>query len=230
MRKDNLVIGIVGGMGSYATLYFFKQILEHFPAEKEWERPRVIIDNYCTMPSRVRAILYGEKREEVIASLRDSIENLVKSGCTDVILACNTSHCFLNDVYKEKPYLENYVRDIIESCASSLQRTGVREAFLLASEGTIQTQIYDNRMNEKGIKIISPDEKEQIRIRKYIEAVKQNKIEKSDIEDFADYISEIKSDCIILGCTEIPVMWDMIKDRTFNKKVVNPLESVLDSL
>lgn len=43
-------IGIVGGMGSYATLDFFRRILDASPAEKEWDRPRAVIDNHCTMP------------------------------------------------------------------------------------------------------------------------------------------------------------------------------------
>ena len=55
-------IGILGGMGSYATVDLFRRLVDAFPAEKEWDRPRIIIDNNCTMPSRVRAILYNEKR------------------------------------------------------------------------------------------------------------------------------------------------------------------------
>lgn len=45
------VLGIIGGMGSYATLSFYKKVLDGFSAEKEWERPRIIIDNYYTLPS-----------------------------------------------------------------------------------------------------------------------------------------------------------------------------------
>ncbi len=230
MEKDKLVIGVVGGMGSYATLHFFKQILEHFPAKKEWERPRVIIDNYCTMPSRVRAILYDEKRDEVVSSLKDSIENLVNAGCTDIILACNTSHCFLNAIYKVNPVLKDYVRDIIENCADDLQAAGIKEVFLIASEGTIQTHIYDDHFNSKGISVASPGDEEQIRIRKFIEAVKQDRIEDDVVEDFADYINGIESECIILGCTEIPVLWDQIKDQIHGKVVVNPLECVLRNI
>ena len=63
------VVGIVGGMGSYATVDFFKRLVDAFPVEKEWDRPRIIIDNKCTMPSRVRALLYGEKREELEAGV-----------------------------------------------------------------------------------------------------------------------------------------------------------------
>lgn len=77
--KD-LVIGVLGGMGTYATINLFKQYAEVFPAEKEWERPRIIIDNRCTMPSRVRAFLYHENSEKLIDEMADSIAGLLKMG------------------------------------------------------------------------------------------------------------------------------------------------------
>ena len=91
--KENIpkeVIGVVGGFGSYATLDFFERLLEAFPAEKEWERPRILIDNYCTLPSRVRGILYNENKEEIIDGLVNSIKNLMGAGATKIIITCNT--------------------------------------------------------------------------------------------------------------------------------------------
>ena len=52
MKKDDFVIGVLGGMGTYATIHLFREYADLFPAEKEWDRPRIIIDNRCTMPSR----------------------------------------------------------------------------------------------------------------------------------------------------------------------------------
>ena len=74
--KD-LVIGVLGGMGTYATINLFKQYAEVFPAKKEWERPRIIIDNRCTMPSRVRAFLYHENVEKLVDEMTDSIDALL---------------------------------------------------------------------------------------------------------------------------------------------------------
>ena len=68
-----MVIGVLGGMGTYATINLFNQYAEMFPAEKEWERPRIIIDNRCTMPSRVRAYLYDENVIS-IQMTRESLE------------------------------------------------------------------------------------------------------------------------------------------------------------
>lgn len=78
--SDEVAVGIVGGMGSYATVGFFKRLVDAFPARYEWERPRILIDNRCTMPSRVRAILYGERRDELVRQLAESVKNLVGGG------------------------------------------------------------------------------------------------------------------------------------------------------
>ena len=72
-KMDDYVIGIVGGMGSYATVKFFERIVDSFPVEREWERPRIVIDNKCTMPSRVRSILYDENTDLLINELSDSV-------------------------------------------------------------------------------------------------------------------------------------------------------------
>ena len=36
---EKLVIGVLGGMGTFATINMFKQYASVFKAEKEWERP-----------------------------------------------------------------------------------------------------------------------------------------------------------------------------------------------
>ena len=157
--KD-LVIGVLGGMGTYATVHFFQQYADVFEAKKEFDRPRIIIDNRCTMPSRVRAFLYNEKVDELINEITDSMQNLVDSGCTHIVLACNTSHLFLPEIYKKVPSLENKVINIIKQCVSTIQNDGVKEVYLLGSEGTIDSSIYQNALEKYGIKCIVPKKDE----------------------------------------------------------------------
>ena len=132
-----MVIGIVGGMGSYATVDFFRRLVAAFPAEKEWERPRIIVDNYCTMPSRVRAILYNERKEELCKDLVSSVELLLRGGATKIILVCNTSHVFLPDIYRLLPEAKNCIVDIIDALADELYLINCKKVNLIASEGTI---------------------------------------------------------------------------------------------
>ena len=103
---EDFTIGVLGGMGTYATIHLFQQYAEVFLAEKEWNRPRIVIDNRCTMPSRVRAFLYEENIEQLVNEMTDSTQHLVDIGCNRIILACNTSHLFLPRIYKRVPELE----------------------------------------------------------------------------------------------------------------------------
>lgn len=229
--KNNIpaeVIGVVGGFGSYATLNFFNRLLESFPAEKEWDRPRILIDNYCTLPSRVRGILYHENEEEIINGLASSIKNLINAGATKIIITCNTAHYYLNDVYDILPESEKYVINIIEELAIQLNKNNIREISLMASEGTILSKIYQKTFENYNIKINVPNEEEFFKIRNLIEIVKQNKeVNKKVKGNFINLLKEQKNDSIILGCTEFPILYQYVKEdiEKENITIYDPLES-----
>ena len=224
------VIGIIGGMSSYATLDFFSRLLEAFPAKKEWDRPRIIIDNNCTMPSRVRAILYNENRENLINNLSDSINNLINSGATKIVLACNTSHYFLNDIYLANPKAKDYILDIIEECYKDCLKNKINQATLLATEGTLDTKIYNRYF--RNIKVNYPKKKCFDGIRYFIEIVKQNNIDKSSLDDFYNFVESFSDKNIILGCTELPVLYRRCLNEgyLFSKNIIDPLDSVINTL
>lgn len=221
MNKDNFVIGVLGGMGTYATINLFKQYAAVFPAEKEWDRPRIIIDNRCTMPSRVRAFLYNENVDVLVEQMTDSMKHLVEAGCNKIILACNTSHLFLPKIYIGVPELEDKVINIIKECVSKIEKDGVKTVYLLGSEGTIDSNVYQNALKEKKIECIVPDKEEYSKLRECIEAVKQNKYSVHTKEVFLDLVN--RYDSCILGCTELPILYDMYKEDIKVEKVYDPL-------
>lgn len=227
--KD-LVIGIVGGMGSYATLDFFNRILDAFPAEKEWDRPRIIIDNNCKMPSRVRAILYDENKEKLVYELNRSIELIRAGGGNKIILACNTSHYFLPEIYKINSEAKNYIIDIIDSCYLQCLNSKIKNVLLLATEGTLETKIYNNYF--KDISLHYPAKNQINLIRYFIEIVKQNKIDDIALKEFNDFIEGTNDKNIILGCTELPVLYRkcLENDYKFSKNIIDPLEAVIEIL
>ena len=221
MNKKEFVIGVLGGMGTYATIHLFEQYAEEFKAEKEWDRPRIIIDNRCTMPSRVRAFIYKEKLEQLILEMADSIKHLIEAGCTRIILACNTSHLFLEEIYKIVPEAKDKVLNIIYNCAEKIEKDGIKEIYLLGSEGTIDSNIYQKVLLKKGIKCIVPDKSEYSSLRECIEAVKQNKYSDRIKNTFLDLIN--RYDACILGCTELPILWSKYIDGVKCKNVYDPL-------
>lgn len=227
MKKD-MVIGVLGGMGTYATIHLFQQYAEVFTAEKEWDRPRIIIDNRCTMPSRVRAFLYNEKTGQLVAEMRESMERLRESGCNRIILACNTSHLFLEQVFVNSPELKGTIVNIIDACVDKIIETGISEAYLLGSEGTIESRIYQDALENRGVHCVCPEQREYSMLRDCIEAVKQNKFTDETRKTFTELIN--RNDNCILGCTELPILFDKYKEDVKCKHVFDPLLIVLKKL
>lgn len=219
--KGNYVIGVLGGMGTYATINLFSQYATVFPAEKEWERPRILIDNRCTMPSRVRAFLYNENVDCLIEQMSESMINLYNSGCNRILLACNTSHLFLPQIYKKEPKLKEYVVNIIETCARKIKEDGIKTVYLLGSEGTIDSGVYQSLLKDVDVSCIVPNPDEYYKLRQCIEAVKQNKYSTKIKNIFCKLIN--RYDYCILGCTELPILYEKYQRAVHCKKVYDPV-------
>ena len=227
MNKE-FTIGVLGGMGTYATIHLFQQYAEIFEAEKEWDRPRMIIDNRCTMPSRVRAFLYNENVDKLVDQMADSMQRLKDAGCTRIVLACNTSHLFLPMIYEKVPGLEPLVIHIIRVCVDALSKDGVKEVYLLGTEGTIDSGVYQKALEAEGIKCSVPAQEEYTKLRDCIEAVKQDKYTDEVRDTFLDLVN--RADVCILGCTELPIIYERYKDGVTCKKVYDPLETAVRTL
>ncbi len=206
--KD-FTIGVLGGMGTYATIDLFNTYANVFKAIKEWDRPRIIIDNRCTMPSRVRALLYNEKKDELIKEMTESMTNLIKTGSTRIILACMTSHIFLDEIYKKNPELKEKVLNLIELCVKKIKEDNIKEIYLLGSEGTIDSNIFQEALKKENIKCLVPQKEEYKIVRDCIEAVKQNKYTKDTKEKFLDLIN--RNEYCIIGCSELPILYKKYK-------------------
>lgn len=227
--KD-LVIGVLGGMGTYATINLFKQYAEVFPAEKEWERPRIIIDNRCTMPSRVRAFLYHENVERLIDEMANSIDGLLKIGGgqqESFLLAIHRIFSCLKFI-KKIPEAKSAVINIIHSCVEQISKDNVKQVFLLGSEGTIESKVYQEALSEKGIICKVPQKEQYVLLRNCIEAVKQNKYSDEVKKSFQELMDEYDVP-IILGCTELPILYEKYKDG-IDITVYDPLLIALKKL
>ena len=118
------------------------------------------------------------------------------------------------------------IHNIIQECIDYLEELGYKNVYLIASEGTIQAGIF----NKKSKKINFIHTKEDfLAIRKFIESVKQNNITEQIIDEYVEFLSNVNEDVIVLGCTELPVLYDLCKKR-INKKVIDPIDIVLDNL
>ena len=232
MAEEKIMIGVLGGMGPYATVALYKRLVDAFPTEKDWQKPRILIDSYSTIPSRVRALLYGEKTEELLDCMTDSLRWLVAAGANKIIIACNTAHAFLPEIMKRFPASKEYIVNIIEACAEECKAKGYRRVHLLASEGTVQARIYNEVFSCHQIEVDAPNVAELQNIRKLIEDVKQNRIDMESLNLFRKLIDDHRDEPVVLGCTELPVLYGKCKESGMElpTEIVDPLQTVIDKL
>ena len=210
-------IGMLGGMGSYATVEIFRRLVDAFPAEKEWERPHILIDNNCTMPSRVRAILYDENRDVLVNEMKESVEWLVRRGATKIIIGCITAHHFL----PELPHKDR----IINAVEETVRYIPKGDVVILCTEGTIEVGIWDKAL--AGCNVIYPDDNQMVKLRGFIETVKKGEITAERRQEFKQFVDSFSYDTIVLGCTELPILWNGISSK---KQIIDPIQCVIDVL
>lgn len=247
MYKYNDIIGLIGGFGGYATLDFYRRLLETFAGDSERDFPHIMMDNNFAMPSRTRALLYNEDIPEITHKIAKSIRMLYENGANKIIFVCGTAHYFMEGALAEVPEARPAMISIVKSLCQKLKENKVGKVVLLAAEGCLLKNVYDNDLLAEGIEIIKPTEEQWPELRYFIECTKRNQIDEKTSERFVRFLRYMcvqdSEDVpnIILGCTELPavaqatlkkISLDKTVDTMFmqTRNFWDPLEAVLDEL
>lgn len=195
-------VGILGGMGPYATAMFFQNILELTPAGKDWEHIRIIVDNNPQIPSRSRAILFGE--ESPVKKMTESCKRLEAYPVDFISVPCNSACYFLPEVQK---YIKTPLLNIINIASEEMyiKYPEVKKVSVLGGIVTYLKETYKESLQKRGIQLIKHDEETQRLVSELIEKVKLNKSRSLLKRFFFEIIKRIKSynvDGVILACTE----------------------------
>lgn len=202
--KTELTVGIIGGMGPYATLAFIQNILANTPAQKDWDHLRTIIDNNPKIPSRTRAFLFNE--ESPVAMIAQSANGLKEAGADFVVLPCNSAHYFLPSVRK---YTNIEFLDMIDAACDEIEVQGARRVGIIGGEVTVKAGLYEQRLGPRGISVLQVSDNEQGIVREIIEDGKLNSVTDRTREKLQSILESLKkngADTIVLACTELPMV------------------------
>lgn len=217
VRRDLMekTVGIIGGMGPVATNDLYRKIIENTEANNDCEHLHVIIDSNTKIPDRTSFIINGG--EDPSKALVRSALKLEYMGADFIIMPCNTAHYFIDEI---KKYAEIPVLNIIKATAEYIQSEHIKKPLLLATEGTYKTGIYKTIFEKEGMAILYPNRNEKTIINEAIYKVKSNDF--SGYESLIEIINNHRDegiDGIILGCTELPVLF---KDKIIDISLVDP--------
>ena len=153
--SDKKVIGILGGMGPLATADLFQKITLHTAASCDQDHPRVCIDSNTNISDRTAALLHGGT--DPVPEMVKSAQRLASIGADLLIMPCNTAHNFYDAVASS---VSIPVLHMIAITRDALKSRGVKCAGLLATDGTVQTGIYQRTFEGSGVELLTPDNTE----------------------------------------------------------------------
>ena len=131
-------------------------------------------------------------------------------GANGIATYCNTAHNFYDAVASS---VSIPVLHMIAITRDALKSRGVKCAGLLATDGTVQTGIYQRTFEGSGVELITPDNTED---QSAVMDIIYNGVKAGDLTHDAtafraacEHLLARGAEVLILGCTELPPAFDI---------------------
>jgi len=197
------MIGILGGMGTQASLDFCNKLAILNRGKSDQKYPMFILYNKSKIPKRPENL---KKYYNVLKSLIEGCRLLQKNKCKFIVMPCNTAHYWRDDLQKKiKIPILSIPKEVFLHTKRNCKRGS--KIGILCTEATLKTKVY-SRYFDKNFELVSPTKPLQKRcVNKAIKFVKMGKVKDAEkvIRPAINYLIKIKCKKIILGCTELPI-------------------------
>lgn len=196
-------IGLVGGISWVSTLDYYRFINEGVHAK---------LGGLNAAECIIYSLNFGDIQARGWVNsfelLLHACEHLKNSGADRIVLCANTAHLFAD---KLQDTLKIPIIHIGTETAKAIQKAGLRTVGLIGTRFTMEMDFYKNKLNEYGLEVLIPEHQET---RDYIQHTVKDELGVGFInpETKVRYISIVQelinrgAECIILGCTEIPLL------------------------
>lgn len=201
--KD-ITVGVMGGLGPMASVYFYKMVTDMTDAVKDQEHVDMVITNRATTPDRSSYIL-GESDENPVYKLVDDAKKLESFGVDFIVITCNTAHYFYDKI---KESVNIPVLNIVEETVKYAKEKGHKKLGILATTGNIKIELYQQMCDKFEMDYFVLGDNMQEKVMEIIyDDIKSGK--PADMNKFNEIVSHLKeNDCdgIVLGCTELSIL------------------------
>lgn len=208
--NDRRLLGILGGLGPLASAYFYELLIEHTKATRDQDYIDIIMSGRATTPDRTDYIL-GKSNNSPLPYMIEDAKLLEQYGADLIVMPCNTAHHFIDEV---RSSVSIPVPSIIEETAAFVKRAGLRNVAILATEGTITSNAYQDVFKLVGVDFTIPNKDIQQKITSIIyDDVKRGAIPPaSKLTSVVEPLFKDGCDGAILGCTELSILKRELKN------------------
>ncbi|MGH0593691.1 aspartate/glutamate racemase family protein [Bacillus pretiosus] len=212
------LVGILGGMGPFASAEFVNTIYEeNIPKVSEQESPRIVLSSDPSIPDRTMSIL-ANQRVEIVRHLLKGWKMLRASGAEIFVIPCMTSHYYWHLYPKEMQEQTVNLVDFVRLILSQERKTYL----LLATQGTYESGLLSSEQ------VLIPNAQDKLRIHQLIYSIKCSGRNSTILEKVRYEIEKLlvryQADGWIFGCTEFHLLTkQMMKQEDPNLRILDPL-------
>ena len=205
MEKNNTgILGVLGGLGPMATAYYLELMIKMTDAATDQEHLQSIVMNFPTVPDRTAYIL-GRSKESPLAPMIALGQQLKTMGAGIIATPCITAHYFHQALQEGigLPMIHG-----IACVAQQLAAGGISRVGLMATDGTVQSGIFQRQVEEHGMELILPDADGQAAVMALIyDQIKAGQT--ANLALFTSVKEQLRqkgAQVIVLGCTELSLL------------------------
>ena len=212
-------IGLVGGMGPVSTIDYYMDLIDMYREDLGLdEYPDIAIDSINM--TKMLSALAVDDHATVCKMITSSIHNLKLAGAEIAAICSNTPHIVWDEMADtfELPTIS-----IVDAAVDEMLRQGYQRVLIFGTVYTMQSGLYEKKLQDKGITPIIPSDDDKQRIGNIIFPKLEQGIvvpeDKTKMIALAEkYIKNQNADAMLLGCTEIPLM---IKEGDVSVPIIN---------
>lgn len=149
----------------------------------------------------------SDDHQVVAQFLRRGVEQVAAAGADFFICPDNTAHIVLEKIANTLPVPGMHIAEVV---TREMAERGWKAAALLGTQWTMTGTVYADALRRRGFDRLTPDEPTRSRMNHAIfEELCQGVFKPATTDVFVRAIDDMRSrgaDCVILGCTEIPLI------------------------
>ena len=197
-------LGIIGGMGPMATACFLELLTDMTYAKCDQDHLETIIYSCPQIPDRTSFIL-GRSDQDPAPKMNEIAHKLQDEGVDAIAIPCVTAGFFRERIEQDIDIPVLYGVDYL---ASTLKDRGIRNAGIMATDGTIEAGVIQKVLESNGINAVIPTAEDRALVMSLIyDDVKTGRDpDVTKLEMVMDHLRKQGAETSILGCTELSVI------------------------
>lgn len=200
-------LGIIGGISWESTSHYYTRI-NQLVAERLGGLHSAKLLLYSVDFDEVQILQHKDQWNQLGEMFTDIAQRLKRGGADGILIGANTMHMLAPQVAVAGLPLVH----VIDATAAALKKAGVGTVALLGTRFTMEKPFYRERLESKGIRVMTPDENERTELHRIIYTELCKGIIKPESKDsFYRIVERMRTagaGGAILGCTEFSLLAD----------------------